>query len=351
MTDAAGATARAEEVADRAGESLPGRTLRKFLEDQGPNQAVLIAWNALFAAFPIVIFILAILGFFLGLGGISSGNIQQDLYAALPGGAGKDLTDPLKNSAGVLAVVGILGLLWSGAGLFGSMESAFDLVYHTRPRNFLKQKLMAFGMIIVFTVLAGPLVLSASALPLIEKIPFFPAILTRTPLNLVLQFVTGVPVGFVLYVAIYYVVPNRRQKLGQVWPGALLAGVLLEVVTLVFPVYLNLNRGFNRFGQSLGLLFILMTYFYFLGMITMLGAELNAALYPIPIPQPDPVRALDPADARTLGEVQEGRAGRPVPVGTDVEVQRKLRRRAGLVAAATGSLLAGMAIGRMGRRD
>ena len=50
-------------------DSVPGRVIRKFLEDQAPNWAALIAWNALLAMFPIVIFAASLLGFALRLFG------------------------------------------------------------------------------------------------------------------------------------------------------------------------------------------------------------------------------------------------------------------------------------------
>ena len=51
--------------------TLPGRVLQKFMEDQAPNWAVLIAWNALFALFPIVVFMAAVLGIVAGIIGES----------------------------------------------------------------------------------------------------------------------------------------------------------------------------------------------------------------------------------------------------------------------------------------
>ena len=90
----------------------------------------------------------------------------------------------------------------------------------------------------------------------------------------------GVLAGTLLYLVVYYVIPTRRPTLRHVWPGALAAGVALEALTLAFPFYVALNRNFNRFGSSFAFVFLILTFFYFLGMVTMLGAELNAVLDP-----------------------------------------------------------------------
>src|SRR5438132_13501629 len=65
-------------------ESLPGRVIRKFLEDQAPNWAALIAWNALFAMFPIVIFAASILGYALRLFAQANDAAYKTIFTAIP---------------------------------------------------------------------------------------------------------------------------------------------------------------------------------------------------------------------------------------------------------------------------
>jgi uncharacterized BrkB/YihY/UPF0761 family membrane protein len=140
---------------------------------------------------------------------------------------------------------------------------------------------MSVGMILLFTVLIGLDVLSSSLLPALKNLGgIIPGGLVAGPTAFILQVVVGVVAGFILFATVYYVVPNRRQRWKQVVPGALVAGVLLELVTLVFPIYLSLNRGMAAYGKTFGLLFVLMTFFFFLGLITMLGVEVNCVLYP-----------------------------------------------------------------------
>jgi predicted lipid-binding transport protein (Tim44 family) len=84
-----------------------------------------------------------------------------------------------------------------------------------------------------------------------------------------------------------------------VLPGALLAGVLFEVVTQLFPLYVTLNKGLNQYGKTFGLIFLLMTFFFFLGLITMLGVELNSIIYPVPVELPG-------KDAHAVAPAQSG---------------------------------------------
>jgi membrane protein len=365
---------RAKAIAAVLAETLPGRVLRKFLEDQGPKQGVVIAWNALFSLFPILLAMAAILGLALNWTGFRSDVIYRDILSAVPDAAGRDealkALAGVKQRTGLFFVVGLLGLVWSGSSLFGTMEQAFDLIYHTVPRSFVPQKLMGLGMMLLFTVLAGLAVGTSSLLPLLGSIPGVPISLTKGPVAFAIQAAIGVVAGFVLFGAIYFVVPNRRQHLTQVWPGALLAGVAFELLTLLFPVYLHFNQGINQYGKTFALLFVLMTFFYFLGVITMLGVELNAVIYPVPIPQPERAAALAPPQSGPEGEREVRRApaareagearppGRRAPAPPPSPSQGDGERRApwpkrallGVLGAAIGVFAATRASGRRSRR-
>jgi membrane protein len=264
--------------------SVPGRIVTKFLDDQAPNWAVLIAWNALFAMFPIVVFASSLLGLGLHVFGVSSDKIYTTAFDVIPDPGIRDqviaAVGGVKSQTGILFIVGLVGLLWGGSALFGAMEQAFAFIYHTRPRDFLRQKLVAFGMVLLFTALAGLAVGTSAILPALKDIPRVPSILTTGAAAFILQVIVGITAGFILFQAIYFVTPNRRQNWMKVVPGALVAGVLFELVTLLFPLYLSLNKGVNQYGKTFGLFFVLMTFFFFVGLITMIGIEVNSVLYP-----------------------------------------------------------------------
>jgi len=93
-----------------------------------------------------------------------------------------------------------------------------------------------------------------------------------------IQAALGVTSAFVLYFLIYLVVPNRRMDVRETWPGALFAGVAFELLSLIFPVYIGLQPTINQYGRTFALLFVLLAYFFLLGIITMLGAEVNSVV-------------------------------------------------------------------------
>src|SRR5205807_7006652 len=292
-------------------ESVPGRVIRKFLEDQAPNWAALIAWNALLAMFPIVIFAASLLGFALRLFGAANDAVYKTIFSAFPGDPQQQTelvkaVSGVKSQSGLLFIVGLGGLLLGGSALFGVMEQAFAVIYHTKPRDFVRQKLIAFGMVFLFTVLVGIAVATSALLPALKHIPNIPPFLYSGAAAFILQVLVGITAGFLLFGSIYYVVPNRKQQFRKIVPGALVAGVMFELITLLFPLYLSINRGINQYGATFGLLFLLMTFFFFLGLITMIGVEVNSVIYPAPIDVPG-------KDAQAVAAAESGREGERKP--------------------------------------
>jgi membrane protein len=289
-------------------ETAPGRVIRKFLEDQAPNWAALIAWNILFAMFPIVIFAASLLGFALSLFGKANTLVYTTIFSALPGDQTElvKAVSGVKSQSGILFIVGLVGLLWGGSALFGAIEQAFAVIYHTKPRDFIRQKLIAFGMVFLFTILVGVAVATSAILPALKHIPNIPEFLYSGVAAFILQVLVGTISGFLLFGTIYYVIPNRKQQFRKVVPGALVAGILFEAVTLLFPLYLEVNKGINQYGKTFGLFFVLMTFFFFIGLIMMVGVEVNSVIYPVPIELPG-------KDAHAVAAPESGPEGERKP--------------------------------------
>jgi membrane protein len=275
--------ARLKALLKRISRTLPARVLLRFLADDGPNYAIVIAWNTLFALFPIALALAAIAGFMLGRVGLASGSVIENVVAIIPDDANAQdqalaALNAIEQRTGVVAVIALIGFLWAASGLFGAMEGAFDHIFRCPPRGFLRQKLMALAMMAIFTVLAVFAIGTAALLPFLRSVTLVPAELHQGIEAPVLQGMLGVLAGFVLFFALYLVVPNRRLRLRDVWPGAVFAGIAFEALGFVFPIYISLNAGINAYGRSFALLFVLMLFFYLVGVITVLGAELNAEL-------------------------------------------------------------------------
>jgi YihY family inner membrane protein len=241
----------------------------------------LLAYNLLMSTFPILLVLIAVTGFFLGS---LSPAIKEDLIAGivehLPPGVGKPIVDAvvasLSQSAGVALVVGVLSGLFFGSRLFIVVEDCFGIIFLLPSRRPLQQNLMALGLMLLYLVLL-PLIFLESTL-----INALAALLLHNQsramglqiglLSLVVTYLLAV----LLFASIYLVVPNRQVRWREVWKGTLLSAALLVVYQQVFPLYQAYFLTPTNPGSLIGLVLVILIFFYYLAFILLLGAEVNA---------------------------------------------------------------------------
>ncbi|MFN2451843.1 MAG: YihY/virulence factor BrkB family protein [Candidatus Dormibacteria bacterium] len=249
------------------------RIVQRYMDGDTGNWATLIAWNFLFAFFPLVLIAASVLGLLLRNPSIALdiNNAVASTFHTDQQGIFKALNN-VQQRSGLFALVGIIGLFWSGTSLFAVMDQGLSRIYGCKPRDFLPQRVMGVAMVLLLIVLTVPILLSATLLPLVRQLPLPSEAFVSSGAAYLTQAVASVADGTVLFGAIYMVVPNRRQRWRYVLPGALTAGALFTLFSVVFPVYIaHFAAGFERFGATFAIFFIILTYFFFVGQITMVG--------------------------------------------------------------------------------
>jgi YihY family inner membrane protein len=279
--------------------SLPVRLLMAYGNSQAGNYASVVAFNAFMTMFPLILGVLTIVG--LVVGG-EQGAVRQALVGTLPAHDQIDKAlNGLHNNAGLFGIISFLGLIWTGTNFFSALEFALDQVYGEPQRNLIRQRLMGVLMLLAFVV---AMLVSVGASTLVAFLRFVPF----------LGFVVGAAVMVALLVLIYWVVPNRRQRWRDVWPGAVLCGVLIEVLTLVWPIYTSHIANFNSYGGTFGLFFLLATWLYFMSALMLLGAVFNKMrLGGQPVPQAEGAPALAAVQDAERRRVQVKSSGRRRP--------------------------------------
>jgi membrane protein len=302
--------------------SRPGQFVKKVLDDQMPNLAALLAWGTLSAILPLLLGLLALAGMVLR-DQQRLDEVYNALTSSLPAVAEPitSVLDGMRQSAASVGILAIALLLINGSSFFTNMASVFDQAYHVQGRNVFVERLIGLGMLIVT---AAMLVMSTLAAGLSSLVSNMPNVLPIGPLlGRVVGSCVSIVSMFLLFLLIYRVLPNAQQTWRSVVPGTLLATVLLLVLTQVFPLYVALfppNHAYAVFGVFLVLTF----WLYLLGMILVLGAELNAFLE-----QPDATTQVVPGTS-VAGAGMQG-AGQRLP---NVGIGGRIVGFIGLVVAA-----------------
>jgi membrane protein len=259
---------RIRRLADRLQKTLLFKVVTAYSESKASNYAAALAFAAFLAMFPMILGVLSIIG--LAIRDPSTEARFQSLVLQLfPGSAQPELQSAIhgvRQSAGWFGLVSLGGFVWSASGIFAAMEFALTQIFGTKQRGMLRQKVMGLVMMMLLVVALGITVAANFAAGYLS--PFI-------PYAWVPSVVIGAAVMVALLVLLYRLVPNHTLSLGQVLPGAVLAGVLIEALSLGFPLYARFAGSFNTYGAQFGLFFVLATWLYLLSQLLLLGAVYN----------------------------------------------------------------------------
>jgi membrane protein len=249
---------------DRIRNSYPARLLQAYGTTQAGNYAGSIALSMFMSMFPLMLGVLAVVGLVIH-DPATQRRMTEALLSFFPsdaaGALGKALTG-VKQHSGLLGIIGLLGMLWGGTSTFTTMEWALDRMFGAQQRDFVRQRLMALVMTALFVAVILLSVGVNSALSVAKEVPFL------SPL-------AGLVIWVLFMLAIYRVVPHRTFLLSEIWRGALLAGVLMEVLSLLWPLYTHFTHDFGTYGATFALFFLLATWLTFLSQLILLGAVAN----------------------------------------------------------------------------
>jgi membrane protein len=252
--------------------------IQKIMHDNITFLASAVAWTLLTSVVPIVVGLVAISNLFLR-DPASQRAVVDHLSSALQGTLTpqeiKNLVTTSIRQSGVLVIIGVVGILYGGSNVGGAFSTVFQPIFEVNGRDFLKEKLLDVSMIFVFVALMVIIVVSTTAGAIVSRL--FPT----APIPGGTAFLIGIPVSlaaaFLLFAVLYLVFPNPepRFKLTHVWRGSLLAAVLFQILSFIWPLYTQLSH-FSRYGAVIAPMIVLAAWIYFFSLILMVGAEIVA---------------------------------------------------------------------------
>ena len=185
-----------------------------------------------------------------------------------------------------LLIAATLLALWAASGVMASLMQGFQAAYRIeKGRPFLKQR----GVAILLVIFVALPIVGASALIVFG---------TKTE-RIVLAWMGLVPedqqvrgwvvvfgqilryaaaLGAIVFstALLYYIGPNRPNKLRNVFPGAIIATALWWAATTVFGWYVRNIANYNVLYGSIGAVVALLVWMYLLSVIALFGSEYNA---------------------------------------------------------------------------
>jgi membrane protein len=258
-------------------------TVHKVGEDELSTRSASLSYYFLLALFPLLLFLVSLIGVFASPGSQLQENIISALGRLAPGSASELVRSVVhqtfKSSSGIKLAAGILGALWAASGGMSAVVVSLNKIYRvSETRPWWKQKLTIVGL----TLALALLMIVALTLALYGgKIgqALFAHIGAGGIFRIgwkVLEWPVSFAAMFLSFSLVYYFAPNiEERKWFWVTPGSVGGVALWLLASVGFRVYLHFFNSYSATYGSLGALVILMLWLYITGFAILIGGEVN----------------------------------------------------------------------------
>ncbi|MFD1685211.1 YihY/virulence factor BrkB family protein [Halobellus litoreus] len=172
------------------------------------------------------------------------------------------ITDP--TGRGAVSILSLLVTTWGALKLFRGIDVAFARIYEYPTSPIVDQ--LSDGLLTLATLGGATVgVVIATAVMALVDVPFVGIV---SPLVLLAFLVAA-------FLPLYAVIPDVPVGVREALPGAAFAAVGWAVLSAGFGLYAQFSTGV---AGALGAVLLLVTWFYFSGILVLTGAVLNAVL-------------------------------------------------------------------------
>ena len=258
------------------------RGVGELYNSEGLTHAASVAYYALISLFPLLLLSLAILGEVTADSGERDALVRfvfryfPRQFDFITGQLDSFQTAPVSFGAG-----GMLMLVWASLGVFNAVTTAVNHSWGVATRrSFLKHRLVAFLMLLS----AGGVLLLGLTLASIVRLAEssrFGAAMTEAPW---IAWATGVTAHYaatlllILCVGlVFYFIPNAKVRFRDVWPGAIMVGILWRVAFSLFAWYASDLATWNVVHGSIAAVVVFLIWIYVSVVILLYGVEMTAS--------------------------------------------------------------------------
>ena len=263
-----------------------GKLYRKVDATDLFNRAAQVAFYFSFAFFPLLLFLVTLLGIVLGTTDSLKRELYSYLFQIMPTSAfdlvHKTLDEIVENSSSGKLTIGVFITLWSASAGVDSIRNALNVVYELKEtRSWWKTKLQSLALTLLFILLlAIALVVVSSGWEFFQYLLSFLGFYVTSPFILIgIQWISLLLVLLFATEVIYSLVPCFKIfRWDWITPGALVAIVLWVTFTSGFRLYLQYFNNYNKAYGSLGAMIILMLWMFLTGTTILIGGAINSVL-------------------------------------------------------------------------
>ena len=260
------------------------RLVNRINQDQIFGRAAQLSYYFLLALFPLLLFLINILGYLAQQGTLFRDKLLVYVAALMPASAFllvHNTLDEVSAASGKGKLsFGLLSALWAASNGMGAISDTLNLAYNVREkRPWWKVRLICIGL----TVALAILILAALAIVLYGG-TIGEALATRYGFSNLFTTVWKIvqwPIALLFVLTTFNLVYNFAPNIpghARRWitPGAFVGVGLWLLVSFGFRLYLGFFDSYSVTYGSLGAVIILMLWFYLSGVAILIGGEVNS---------------------------------------------------------------------------
>ena len=250
-----------------------------------PGQAAAsISYYSLFSIFPLILFIIVVLSFFLEYTVIQKEIIL--LFSSIIPGSETFIIENLQNilsNRTSTSLTAAITLLWSGSGAFSGVINNIHLAWpESKGRGFFVNRFFAIIGIILIILSLIALTVVALSLNFSEIVSLFNihvSTFLRTLLDIVLQYILPVLLVYAAFYLLYHKVPAVEVDQQAARIGAWVTSLTWRIFTAIFGIFIlsPLNKYDLVYG-SVTTIILLLLYIFICALIILFSAHLVAAI-------------------------------------------------------------------------
>ena len=250
---------------------------QRFLSDKCFETAGALSYTTLFAIVPLLTAVLAILAAFPVFAGWRDA-ISDFVFRNFVPAAGATVQSYLlqfADNASKLTAVGIIFLLISALLMMTSIEDRFNRIWRVQTARGGGSRLLLYWAALTI----GPLLIVAALALLSRVLPLSPnanahPLPWAQPLFALLPFA----LTWLVLLAMYMLIPNRRVVFRHAGIAAFIAALLFEIARVLFALYVQHVPSYQQIYGALAAAPIFLIWVYLSWAIVLLGASLAAAM-------------------------------------------------------------------------
>ncbi len=247
-------------------------------EDDIPRLGAALSFYTIFSITPILIIVIAVIGFF-----YNPNEASGEVFLQIKELAGKDAANLIQNTfrnanasnAGLIAtIISFVTLIVGATALLEQLQNSLNTIYKVRRRKgrgilgILKDRLIQFSIIIIFGFFIILFLLTSSILSLLDNFIDERLSFILSAINFGLSFV----ITSLLFAMLYKILPDIHLAWRDVWIGSVVTTILFILGKQLITMYLGQTSYTSIYGAA-GSLAVFLMWVYYSSQVLFLGAE------------------------------------------------------------------------------